>query len=160
MLSAIYFRNGWRCIIKSSYTKLVTPAKAGVHFECNLDSGFRRNDIHTMKLFFLLAFLFPFIVHAQSLPHDGFLRLYHSHNDEMMEIQYEKDGKIISSAMAQINHFLRSRDSGASAQMDENLIRLLDHIQDHFQADAIEVICGYRTPVFNRYLKFIGRNVM
>lgn len=61
--------------------------------------------------------------------------------------------------MERINRFMRSRTDEEVRPMDPNLIRLLDHIQDHFKADTVEVICGYRSPAFNKSLKDAGRNV-
>ncbi|MBI2340393.1 MAG: YcbK family protein [Deltaproteobacteria bacterium] len=93
------------------------------------------------------------------LGRDGFLRLYHSHSHEFLETAYERDGTPDPGALKKINRFMRSRDSGKQIEMDINLIRLLDHLQDHFGADTVEVICGYRSPEFNRALKKAGKGV-
>ncbi|MBI4412274.1 MAG: YcbK family protein [Deltaproteobacteria bacterium] len=93
------------------------------------------------------------------LKHDGFLRLYHSHSHEFLEVVYERNGVINEGALKRINHFMRSRDSGKETKMDPDLIRLIDHLQDHFGADTVEVICGFRSPEFNRALKMAGKGV-
>lgn len=93
------------------------------------------------------------------LPHDGFIRLYHSHTHEFLEVYYEMKGQLEPQAFQKINHFMRSRDSGKEKTIDINLIFLLDHIHDHFGVDSVEIVSGYRSPEFNRYLKSIGRNV-
>ncbi len=97
--------------------------------------------------------------YASELPHDGHLRLYHSHSQEYLDIEYEKNGQLVPGTMEQINHFMRSREDGLVTSMDSDLIRLLDHIQDHFKTDTLEVICGYRSPSFNKSLKNKGHNV-
>jgi len=96
---------------------------------------------------------------VKPLKRDGFLRLYHSHSDQFLEVQYEIDGVVQDEQLEKINEFMRSRDSGKKIPMNLGLIRMLDHIQDHFKADTVEVISGYRSPEFNRYLKESGKSV-
>lgn len=113
----------------------------------------------TIKLCLFLFLVFSFPVKAKDLPYDGFLRLYHSHTDEFLEVQYEKNGTVNQEAILKIKHLMRSRDSGKEIDIDLNLLRLLDHLQDHFGADTVEVICGYRSPEYNEHLKKTGHNV-
>lgn len=54
---------------------------------------------------------------------------------------------------------MRSRGDDKIYPIDINLIYLLDHVQDYFQADTVEIICGYRSPGFNHSLRAQGRNV-
>ncbi len=93
------------------------------------------------------------------MPHDGKLRLYHSHSDEFLEIEYESGGQMKPAAYQKINDFMRSREEGAVTEMNPDLIRLIDHIQDHFGVDTVEVICGYRSESFNKKLYSSGHNV-
>ncbi len=111
------------------------------------------------RFLFLVFFSFPALA-SPPLSHDGFLRLYHSHTDEVLEVRYEIENNPQQGALEKINHFMRSRDSGLEKPINLELIRLLDHLQDHFGADTIEIISGYRSPEFNRHLRSIGRNVM
>ena len=91
---------------------------------------------------------------------DGFLRLYHSHNKDFLEIRYlTPAGEYHSRALQKINHFMRSRDSGEVIPINPAVVSLLDRIQDHFEADTVEVISGYRSPVLNNYLRQTGHNV-
>lgn len=115
-----------------------------------------------LQLIFLSFILFSTPLDATSsfsLPHDGHLRLYNYHLNEFLEIQYEKEGKLLPEALEKINLFLRSRDSGIPTNIDINLLRLADHLQDHFKADTIEIISAFRTKEFNKSLKDAGRNV-
>lgn len=113
----------------------------------------------------LIGLSFPAVSAGQNyflpgdLKRDGILRLYHSHHDEWLEVLYEKDGRVLETAIKKINHLMRSRQDGKELAMDIGLIRLLDHLQDHFGADTVEVICGYRSPQYNRFLKQSGRDV-
>lgn len=120
-----------------------------------------KNKLLLNLMILLLGVLAPFYTWARDIAYkrDGFLRLYHSHLNDFLEIQYEKGGAVIPEAMAKINHLMRSRDSGEVREMDVNLIRLIDHLQDHFGADTVEVICGYRSAEYNEDLKNAGRNV-
>lgn len=115
-----------------------------------------------MTLFGCISFillLFSFSTEAFELPRDGALRLYHSHSDEFLAIQYEVNGQIKPDAITKINHFMRSREEGATIEVQVDLIRLLDHLQDHFDVDTVEVICGYRSEAFNKKLYTSGHNV-
>jgi uncharacterized protein YcbK (DUF882 family) len=102
----------------------------------------------------------PLNARANTLKHDGFLRLFTSHLQEYLEVRYEdSDGNIIPEAMTKLESFLRSRGDDTTHPIDPELIRLVDHWQDHFKADAVEVISGYRSPAFNHDLKETGHAV-
>lgn len=94
-----------------------------------------------------------------NLPHDGNIRFYISHLDEFAEVEYLKDGKWLPRASEIINGLFRSRDDGQESAIDARLIELADHLQDHFGADTIEIISGYRSPAFNKALKDTGHHV-
>jgi len=109
--------------------------------------------------FFLLSAPSLYARTPQDLSHDGFLRLYHSHLGDFLELTYEINGKIDPNAIKKFNYFMRSRDSGSEITMNGDMIYLLDHLQDHFGADTVEIISGYRSPDFNHHLKVTGHNV-
>lgn len=91
---------------------------------------------------------------------DGFLRLYHSHNKDFLEIRYlTESGDYDAHAFKRINHFMRSRESGAVIPINPLLITLFDRIQDHFSVDTVEVISGYRSPALNNFLRETGHRV-
>ncbi len=90
---------------------------------------------------------------------DGTLRLYNYHLDESLEITFRKSGKIDPAALTKINQFLRSRDNESITPIDPKLLDLLDHLQDHFTIDTVEIISGYRNPDFNLKLLKEGRKV-
>lgn len=111
-------------------------------------------------VFIALFIQWPHSVQARVFARDGHLRLVGSHTGEYLEITYEdENGNVIPAAMKKITHLMRSRGDDSVGNLDVELIRLMDHLQDHFQADQIEVISGYRSPAFNKSLKETGHAV-
>jgi uncharacterized protein YcbK (DUF882 family) len=95
-----------------------------------------------------------------ALSHDGKIRILVTHFGEFLDVQYlDEKGCWIPEAYAKIKHALRSRGDNQEGDFDKRLIELADHLQDHFQADTIDVISGYRSPSFNASLKRAGRGV-
>ena len=88
---------------------------------------------------------------------DGKIALFNYHEGEYAEITYRKGKRYIPSALRKISHLFRSRGDGKEHRIDTRLIELLDHIQDHFGAETVEIISGYRSPAYNRSLMFKGR---
>lgn len=107
-----------------------------------------RTGFYTTLLLFLLA---AGIVSAEG--GDGRLVLFSHPYQELLEVAYRKgDGG------NRITHLMRSPD-GVEVPIAPELVRLIDQIQDHFQADTVEIISGYRSPEYNGKLKEEGRNV-
>lgn len=118
----------------------------------------------------LLAFvvvILPQLVRAdnvhdriQKLPHDGVLRLYAYHLEEIGEFHYlDASGNWVDAEYQKICAILRSRGDDKILPVEKSLIVLADHLQDHFGADTVEIISGYRSSDFNKSLKDDGRNV-
>lgn len=80
------------------------------------------------------------------------LSIYNYHTNEVVDL-HKKDPK------TKVRHIFRSRSDDKEIDINENLISLLDNIQNHFKADVIELISGYRSPELNRRLKESGANV-
>lgn len=94
-----------------------------------------------------------------SIQGDGKIRLYNYHLDEFLEIQFKKSGQIDPASVDKINQLLRSRDNSESIQINALLLDWMDHLQDHFAADTIEIISGYRRKEFNDSLLKSGHSV-
>lgn len=108
----------------------------------------------------LIHLIFPPALHAKAYPRgNGTLRLYSYYLKENIEIQIRKNGRLNQKALARAQHFFRSRDNEESAPIDTRLLDLLDHLQDYYQVDTIEIISGYRRPAFNQQLLNGGHNV-
>lgn len=93
-------------------------------------------------------------------PHgDGKLRLYNYHLDEFLEIEFKKNGILNEKAVEQVNQLLRSRDNSEIIKINPQLLDWMDFLQDHFNADTIEIISGYRRKEFNDALLKEGHTV-
>jgi len=90
---------------------------------------------------------------------DGTIRLYNYHLQEFAEVSFRNASGLIPSGFDQVKKILRSRGNQTQTEMDVRLIDLIDFLQDHFQADTIEIISGYRDPDFNAKLKQEGHKV-
>ncbi|HCU23631.1 MAG TPA: hypothetical protein DF383_01340 [Deltaproteobacteria bacterium] len=97
---------------------------------------------------------------AAPFPHgDGTLRLFNYHLNEFAEVQFRKGENYDPKALERINTLLRSRDQGGQITIATPLLDLIDHLQDHFGADTVEIISGYRSKEFNAALLKEGHSV-
>src|SRR5262245_751333 len=90
---------------------------------------------------------------------DGQVRIFNYHLNEFAEVRFRQGDTLLPAGLAQVNALLRSRDNSEQAPIDPRLLDLIDHLQDHFQADTIEVISGYRRKEFNDSLLKTGHTV-
>lgn len=86
---------------------------------------------------------------------EGHLRLYHTHTGERLDIVYRQGDTYNPEALLKLDRFLRDHRTGEIHHFDP---RLFDVLADVTQAvgrpDAeIDIICGYRTPSSNEYLR-------
>ncbi|OGQ67693.1 MAG: hypothetical protein A3F89_04625 [Deltaproteobacteria bacterium RIFCSPLOWO2_12_FULL_50_11] len=94
-----------------------------------------------------------------SITGDGFLALEDTHTGNVIHIQYKNEGEPDLAALEKISEFLRCRKTGQIIHMDIALIHLIDHLEDHFRAEKVEVVSGYRSPQLNSQLRREGRRV-
>ena len=88
------------------------------------------------------------------------LSLYHVHTKESLTITYKVDGRYIPSALAKINYILRDWRRKEVIRIDPKTIDLMWELHaDLGSTRPIHIICGYRSPRTNAFLKRIGRNV-
>ncbi len=85
--------------------------------------------------------------------------MYNYHLDEFLEISFRKNGQLDEKAVEQVNQLLRSRDNSEKIQINPKLLDWMDFLQDHFGADTIEIISGYRRKEFNDSLLKSGHSV-
>lgn len=91
---------------------------------------------------------------------DGELALHNLKNGETVNVRYrDSEGGYDHYMLEAINKSLRCRWKGEMTMMDLGLVELLDDIQDHFGAQMLHVVSGYRSPEFNEHLASIGRKV-
>jgi uncharacterized protein YcbK (DUF882 family) len=86
---------------------------------------------------------------------EGHLRLYHTHTGEHLDIVYRHGDTYIPEALAKLDRFLRDHRTGEVHHFDPRLFDLLsDATQAVGRANAeIHIICGYRAPKSNEYLR-------
>ena len=86
---------------------------------------------------------------------DGHLRLYHTHTGERLDIVYRHGATYVPEALTKLDHFLRDHRTGEVHHFDPRLFDLLkDSTQAVGRPDAeIYIICGYRAPESNEYLR-------
>lgn len=88
------------------------------------------------------------------------ISLYHVHSGESLTITYKKDGKYIPSAMKKINYLMRDWRRKEVITMSPKTIDLMWELHaDLGSKRPIHIVCGYRSPKTNAFLKKIGRNV-
>jgi len=91
----------------------------------------------------------------QSSASENRLRLYHMHTGERLDIVFRRDGAYIPEALAQVDHFLRDHRTGDVHPYDPRLFDLLADLEASIGRPGaeIDIICGYRTPWSNGYLR-------
>lgn len=155
-LSIFYFpRNffGWRSIY-IAYTEWVTKGDAYMRI--------------IGLLFLLVLLVWPISTAKPSIPDrpiyeyigDGRINFYNTHSDELLEVGYKsKEDGYDDGGVNELNYILRCRLTGERMPINLKLIALIDHVEDHFSADRVEVISGYRSPELNGMLRSRGRGV-
>ena len=83
------------------------------------------------------------------------LRFYHTHTRERLEIVYRRGDSYSQEALAKLDNFLRDHRTGEIRHFDPRLFDLLHDLTAsvHDADGEIDVICGYRTPWSNEFLR-------
>ena len=86
---------------------------------------------------------------------ERYLRLYHTHTHERISVVYWRDNAYVPDALTQLDTFLRDSVTGKMHHFDPHLFDVLyDLTAASGRPNAeIQVICGYRTPQTNEYLR-------
>ena len=122
-------------------------------------SGRRRLSL---ILLFLLLFLVPLPLpghggteSASSAAHEYRLRFYHTHTGERLDVVYRRGGRYIPEALDDLDHYLRDHRTGDVRHFDPRLFDLLYDLTASLgdSSGEIDVICGYRTPWSNEFLR-------
>lgn len=88
------------------------------------------------------------------------LSLYHIHTKESLTITYMVDGRYVPSAMKKINYLMRDWRRNSVIRIDPKTIDLMYELHADLGSKApIHIVCGYRSPRTNSFLKRVGRNV-
>jgi uncharacterized protein YcbK (DUF882 family) len=83
------------------------------------------------------------------------LCFYHTHTGERLDIVYRRGSTYLPEALAKLDHYLRDHLTGDVHPFDP---RLFDLLYDLTRAvghpgGEIDVVCGYRTPWTNAFLR-------
>ncbi len=91
---------------------------------------------------------------------DGVIGMHDIQTHEFFNVIYrDKKGRYDEEALATIDHIFRCHGGQEEFPISLKLIELLDHIQDHYGAEEIKVISGYRSPHYNARLRRRSRRV-
>lgn len=86
------------------------------------------------------------------------LHLHHLHTGETLDVVYRIGDTYLPSALAQLNNFLRDHRTEDVSHYDPREFDLLHNLLAKLgRPDAeIDVVCGYRTPWSNNFLRTRG----
>jgi uncharacterized protein YcbK (DUF882 family) len=83
------------------------------------------------------------------------LRFYHTHTKERLDVVYRRGDQYIPAALDELDHFLRDHRTGDVHHYNPHLFDLLYDLTASLgdSGGEIDVICGYRTPWSNEFLR-------
>jgi uncharacterized protein YcbK (DUF882 family) len=89
------------------------------------------------------------------------LHMYHLHTGESLEVTYRVGNQYVPSALAMLNHFLRDHRTGEAASYDPHEFDVLHALMEklHRPNGVIDIVCGYRSPWSNNYLREHSKGV-
>lgn len=90
---------------------------------------------------------------ASAIPGERTLRLYNTHTGEKLSSVFWAEGQFIPDALKDINKVLRDHRNNQVAEMDPQLLLLLDQVNDKLgNGKELHIISGYRSPESNAKL--------
>lgn len=105
--------------------------------------------------------VYPFKKVLASTNNERALRMYNIHTGESLDIKYYDSGIYDLKALKEINHLLRCHYTNEVKDIDPRVIDLLQSIREITGKNKrIEIISGYRSPLYNKYLIEKGRHVV
>ena len=83
------------------------------------------------------------------------LRMYHTHTQERIDIVYRIGANYLPAALDKLNYFLRDHRTGDVRPYDPSEFDLLHDLLSSVGRPngEIDIICGYRTPWSNEFLR-------
>jgi uncharacterized protein YcbK (DUF882 family) len=92
---------------------------------------------------------------AQDSPTEYRLRLYHTHSQQHLDVVYRRGAEYVPDALSKLDMFLRDSRTGDVHHFDPRVFDLLaDLTAASGRTDTeINIICGYRSPVTNEFLR-------
>ena len=118
-----------------------------------------KSDLRRLSLI-LVFLLAPLLGHgstesAAAAAHEYRLRFYHTHTGERLDVVYRRCDQYIPEALDELDHYLRDHRTGDVRHFDHRLFDLLYDLTASLDDSGgeINVICGYRTPWSNEFLR-------
>ena len=97
---------------------------------------------------------------ALTLPPERSLQLYNTHTGETVRSVFWVQGSFVPEGLAEINKLLRDHRNDQVAEMDPQLLVLLNQVSGQFGNNKIlHVISGYRSPESNQKLAAASNGV-
>ena len=89
------------------------------------------------------------------------LHLYHLHTGEHIDVVYRVGDHYLPNAVAELDRFLRDHRTGDEKDYDVKEFDLLHDLMARLghPNGEIDIVCGYRTPWSNNYLREHGHGV-
>ena len=89
------------------------------------------------------------------------LHFFHTHTGERLDIVYKHGDTYDAEALDTLNHYLRDHRTGDVHEYDPRVFDLLHDLMASLGRPnaEIDVVCGYRTPWSNEYLRTHGHGV-
>ncbi len=97
---------------------------------------------------------------ATFAPREYRLRLYHTHTNERLDIIYRRGDHYLPDSLAKLDHYLRDHRTSEVHHFNPHLFDLLYDLTASLKDSGgeIDVVCGYRTPWSNEFLRTRGPN--
>jgi len=88
------------------------------------------------------------------------LKLHHLHTNESLDVVYKIGNTYVPSGLAKLNYFLRDHRTNDEGHYDPKEFDLLHNILSKLgrTGSEIDIVCGYRTPASNLFLRTRGAN--
>ncbi len=112
--------------------------------------------VHFRLFLFLLLIGSMAVAATPGSPDPGIrLRMFHTHTGERLDVVYRTAAGYIPEALARVDRFLRDHRTGDVHHYDPQLLDLLSDLETRLGRPRaeIQIICGYRTPWSNNFLR-------
>jgi uncharacterized protein YcbK (DUF882 family) len=122
----------------------------------------RRNQLAFLLCFALLAALPTSGAIGNTAASPSYrLHFFHTHTGKRLDIVYRRGDAYIPSALDELDHFLADHRTGDVRHYDPRVFDLLHDLTARVgEPNAeIDVVCGYRTPWSNEFLRTHGHGV-
>jgi uncharacterized protein YcbK (DUF882 family) len=108
-----------------------------------------------LLVFLLAAAIGRNLQSADALAREYRLRLYNTHTNERLDIVYRRGHSYLPDALTKLDRYLRDPLTGAVHHFEPRLFDLLYDLTSSLNdtGGEIDVICGYRTPETNEFLR-------